>query len=143
MRSQTVRHALAAAVLTTLCLVAGAAPVRAQSAVKVRSQIVEDLYDTRFIDSNVGWVVGVFGSVYKTEDSGKHWRLQKTPTTQHLYSVSFSDVKNGWAAGRGGEIIHTTDGGATWYEQQSNTKKHLFKIQFVDPNEGWAVGSTN
>src|SRR5258706_15590718 len=106
MRSQTVRHFVAAA-LTALCLLAGSAPVVAQTAVKARSQIVEDLYDTRFVEAQVGWVVGVFGSVYRTDDSGKHWKPQKTPTEQHLYRVSFSDVKNGWAVGRGGEIIHT------------------------------------
>lgn len=136
MHSQTVRRALVAALMALgLC----AAATRA-GGVNVPSQIVEDLYDVRFIDRNEGWVVGVFGAVYQTLDGGKHWTQQRTPTTQHLYGVSFTDVKNGWAAGRGGEIIHTTDGGANWYRQQSNTTKHLFKIHFVDPNEGWAVG---
>jgi photosystem II stability/assembly factor-like uncharacterized protein len=92
MRSKTVRHSLVAAALAALLLPTGSPVAVAQTGVKARSQIVEDLYDTRFIDANTGWVVGVFGSVYHTDDGGKHWSQQKTPTTQHLYSVSFVDV---------------------------------------------------
>jgi photosystem II stability/assembly factor-like uncharacterized protein len=128
------------AALTALGVCMLTARAEAEGGVRVRSQIVEDLYDTRFIDANDGWTVGAFGAVYRTLDGGTHWEQQRTPTTQHLFGVSFTDAKNGWAAGRGGEIIHTTDGGENWYQQNSNTTKHLFKIQFVDPNEGWAVG---
>src|SRR5437660_604978 len=94
MRSQTVRHSLVAASVTALSLLAGSTPTVAQTAIKARSQIVEDLYDTRFVEADVGWVVGVFGSVYQTTDGGKHWTQQRTPTSQHLYSVSFADGKN-------------------------------------------------
>ena len=136
---RTAPRAVVAAVLV-FGLHASATRALAEGGVKVRSQIVEDLYDTRFVDVNRGWAVGGFGAVYRTLDGGKHWAQQRTPTTQHLFGVSFTDVNNGWAAGRGGEIIHTTDGGENWYEQTSNTTKHLFKIHFIDPNEGWAVG---
>ena len=137
MLARTVRRLLVP-VLTTLVLSAwhsaGAADVKA------RSQIVEDLYDTKFLDAREGWAVGVFGAVYHTTDGGKHWQQQQTPTTQHLYGVAFTDAKNGWAVGRSGEILNTPDGGVHWTEQQSNTKKHLFNVDFVDPREGWAVG---
>jgi len=139
MPAQTMRRWLMAAVLATPPCVLVASHASAQG-LKIRSQIVEDLYDTQFLDANEGWAVGVFGSVYHTTDGGKHWDLQQTPTTQHLYSVSFTDVKNGWAVGRSGEIINTPDGGVHWVKQQSNTQKHLFKVEFLDPKEGWAVG---
>lgn len=107
---------------------------------KAKSQIVEDLYDTAFVDPNQGWAVGVFGAVYQTSDAGKTWKQQTTPTTQHLYSVSFVDAKNGWAVGRSGEILHTADGGQHWKKQSSGTTKHLFKVAFPTPTQGWAVG---
>jgi photosystem II stability/assembly factor-like uncharacterized protein len=140
MRSNTIRHALGVAIAAFVAAVAASAPALGQGGVKVRSQIVEDLYDARFIDAREGWVVGQFGSIYHTTDGGRSWTAQATPTTQHLYGVAFADAKNGWAVGRGGEIVHTGDGGAHWTEQQSNTKKHLFKVCFLDPQEGWAVG---
>jgi photosystem II stability/assembly factor-like uncharacterized protein len=107
---------------------------------KAKSQIVEDLYDTAFVDANQGWAVGVFGAVYHTADAGKHWTIQATPTTQHLYGVSFIDAKTGWAVGRSGEILHTADGGEHWTQQTSGTPKHLFKVEFTTPTEGWVVG---
>ena len=138
MLAQTVRRVFVPVVLAMVWLCASRAAV-AQD-IRVRSQIVEDLYDTQFVDANEGWAVGVFGAIYHTSDGGKHWQQQQAPTTQHLYGVSFTDVKNGWAVGRSGEILNTPDGGAHWVEQQSNTRKHLFKVRFLDTREGWAVG---
>lgn len=139
MCAETVRRWSIVAVLATVSLALATHDAIGQG-LRIRSQIVEDLYDAQFLDPNEGWVVGVFGSVYHTRDGGKHWELQKTPTTQHLYSVSFTDVKNGWAVGRSGEIIATSDGGAHWFKQQSNTPKHLFKSFFQSTSDGWAVG---
>lgn len=138
MLAQTVRRVFVPAVLTAVLFCASHAA--AAQDIKARSQILEDLYDTQFIDANAGWAVGVFGAIYHTSDGGKHWQQQQTPTTQHLYGVSFTDVRNGWAVGRSGEIVNTSDGGVHWVEQQSNTRKHLFKVRFLDAREGWAVG---
>ena len=139
MSAESIRGRLLPAVVTILCLGIGASSAAAQG-LKARSQIVEDLYDTQFLDANEGWAVGVFGTVYHTTDGGKHWQQQKTPTTQHLYGVSFVDVKNGWAVGRSGEVLSTPDGGEHWVEQKSNTQKHLFRVDFLNTSEGWAVG---
>lgn len=136
--AQSVRRFVVA--VLAACVFSRAAPRALEQHITARSQIVEDLYDTQFVDADEGWAVGVFGAVYHTSDGGKHWQQQQTPTTQHLYGVSFSDVRNGWAVGRSGEILNTPDGGVHWTEQQSNTRKHLFKVRFLDPREGWAVG---
>lgn len=127
--------------LVLLMLIAAMVPpAGAVSALKARSQIVEDLYDTQFVTPDEGWTVGVFGSIYHTADGGKHWKIQETPTIQHLYGVAFADAKKGWAVGRGGEILHTIDGGQTWGRQKSGVEKHLFKVIFTDEKNGWAVG---
>jgi photosystem II stability/assembly factor-like uncharacterized protein len=126
--------------LLALSSLAIEAPLGSAERSSVRSQIVEDLYDTQLVDPDDGWAVGAFGAVYHTSDGGRHWQMQHAPTTQNLFGVSFSDVRNGWAVGRSGTIIHTTDGGAHWTAQQSSTAKHLFKVCFIDSREGWAVG---
>ena len=135
------RRWLTPALLTAAML--GVLPARGASGeggAHPRPQIVEDLYDAHFLDPAQGWVVGAFGSIYHTADGGRHWRAQKTPSTQHLYGVSFADAERGWAVGRSGEVLYTHDGGEHWVEQKSGTGKHLFKVCFLDAREGWAVG---
>ena len=112
----------------------------ATDALFIKSQVVEDLYDAHFITPERGWAVGVFGSVYHTQDGGRHWNMQSTPTIQHLYSIDFADENRGWAVGRGGEILFTADGGKSWVLQKSGTPKHLFKVTATGPNTVWAVG---
>lgn len=127
---------LASAALTLASFAAVAAD---GESVRPRSQIVEDLYDAAFVDAERGWVVGSFGSIYRTTDAGRHWQSQSIPTAKHLYGVSFVDAACGWAVGRGGLVLHTDDG-ERWSMQRSGTDKHLFKVDFVDAREGWAVG---
>src|SRR5713226_9442412 len=94
MCAQTVRRRLVPSVLAILWLALGSVSVFALG-LKGRSQIVEDLYDTQFIDANEGWAVGVFGAVYHTTDGGKHWQQQPTPSTQHLYGVRSEERRVG------------------------------------------------
>lgn len=135
--SARVRALFPALLLLSTSLVA---PAWSAEALKARSQIVEDLYDTHFVNPDEGWTVGVFGSIYHTSDGGRHWKIQETPTIQHLYSVTFVDAKKGWTVGRGGEILHTADGGQTWIHQNSGSDKHLFRVVFTSEENGWAVG---
>ncbi|MEA2625228.1 MAG: hypothetical protein QOD06_1273 [Candidatus Binatota bacterium] len=134
---------LVVATATTGCSTTSEKPISGSAvgpSVRARSQIVEDLYDTEFVTPDLGWAVGVFGSVYRTDDGGRHWKMQPTPTTEHLFSVVFTDERTGWACGRQGVVLHTEDGGGAWTLQQSGTDKHLFAIEFAGVSNGWAVG---
>ncbi|HUI25882.1 MAG TPA: YCF48-related protein [Candidatus Kryptonia bacterium] len=103
-------------------------------------RITDNLYGTSFATDRVGWVVGAFGTIYRTRDSGRTWQPQVSHTQEPLFSVDFVDEQHGWAVGRSGVVLHTDDGGDSWSVQASHTEQHLFRVDFVDPSVGCAVG---
>ncbi|MCG6963541.1 MAG: hypothetical protein LJE95_09775 [Acidobacteria bacterium] len=119
------------------------------------------LQGIQFIDSKVGWAVGVryIGDdpwpehravVYHTEDGGQRWTQQYAPDLQiSLTDVDFVDAKHGWAVGfltnsgeEGGATFHTTDGGATWERQDpGGFFDLLWDVQAADANRAYIVGA--
>lgn len=87
------------------------------------------LQSVSFISKNVGWAVGVLGSIIKTTDGGKNWQLQKCGVPNYLFSVSFADSINGTIVGQFGIILNTRDGGITWQIQSSGTTKNHRKAE--------------
>ena len=103
------------------------------------SGISESLNDVYFIDSNVGWAVGMNGSIIKTSDAGTTWLTQISGTNNELKSVHFIDTNVGWIVG-GNTILKTTDSGISWVKHITNTDYWLNSVFFVSQNDGWAVG---
>ncbi len=100
------------------------------------------LFNTQFISSSVGWAVGEFGTILKTTDGGVTWFQQMIQTYYDLYSVCFVSPTVGWVTGSGGLIFQTIDGGDTWTLQNSNTTATFFAIYFRTSTIGWAVGTS-
>ncbi|MBN2107428.1 MAG: hypothetical protein JW832_08365 [Deltaproteobacteria bacterium] len=90
-------------------------------------------------DKNV-WIVGNYGVIYHSADSGASWTKQESGVETLLCDIVFLDDTCGWAAGSRGLILHTADGGATWRTQESGTRRHLLALWFADKDHGWAVG---
>lgn len=121
-----------------LCLVAvSPAPKRAFAS---PSPILDHLYGVSYPNSRDGWVVGAFGTIFRTSDGGQSWKVQDSSTTRQLYDVDFVDEQNGWIVGLSGLVLRTANGGNTWERQESGTDKHLFAVDFVDTEHGVAVG---
>ncbi|HVN83929.1 MAG TPA: YCF48-related protein [Candidatus Binatia bacterium] len=116
------------------------ASARVWAAPPAPDRIADNLYGTSFASDHDGWVVGAFGTIYRTRDAGRTWRPQVSHTQESLFSVDFVDTDHGWAVGRSGTILHTDDGGETWAAQSGHTEQHLFRVDFVDPVFGIAVG---
>jgi photosystem II stability/assembly factor-like uncharacterized protein len=95
-----------------------------------------------FVNSNIGWAVGVSGAILKTTDGGTTWVAQTSGTSYTFYGVYFTDVNTGWAVGQVGMIYKTIDGGTTWFAQTSNTTNPLTNIFMINTNTGWAVGAS-
>ncbi|MBW2221725.1 MAG: hypothetical protein JRF22_04270 [Deltaproteobacteria bacterium] len=56
------------------------------------------IYDIYFTDRNRGFILGVDGTLLKTEDGGKEWKKIDSATEQSLYSISVVGDKC-WAVG--------------------------------------------
>jgi len=98
------------------------------------------LFGVHFKNSNLGWICGDSGLLYKTINGGTNWSVKSTPTSQRLYDIFFINDSSGWAVGRSGAIIHTIDYGETWTSQSTPTSSRLYGIHFIDDNNGFAVG---
>jgi len=146
------------------------------------------LRDVDFIDAEHGWVVGDNGleggkggktvpkgepthyvrkpghsisppsTILHTDDGGKTWHFQSTPTNFILRHIQMIDHKIGYiVSGVGhehadGDIIYTDTGGANW-RLGSWPKEHakycarnayrtLWNVFFIDRKIGWVVGSS-
>jgi photosystem II stability/assembly factor-like uncharacterized protein len=101
----------------------------------------ENLRGLWFSDSAHGWVVGVSGTILRTEDGGASW-TRRNPTALQLNSVSFSGTLDGWAVGEGGVILGTHDGGDSWYiVQPSVTALSLRGVWRRTATRAWAGGA--
>ena len=84
----------------------------------------DSLYAVDAVDADVAWVVGNYGTILKTIDSGNTWVQQDAPSTNiQFYDVSAVDNDTAWASGRTfyseGLLLKTTDGGDTWISLNS------------------------
>ena len=60
-----------------------------------------------FPDANTGYIVGNFGTILKTVNSGLTWTALSCGTTRHLNSVCFINANTGFAVGDSGLILKT------------------------------------
>ena len=107
-----------------------------------------NLHDV-FIAEMTGWIVGDWGTLLKTTDSGQTFTKVDGSAfgRKSLRGVHFVDNTYGWVvtyntpedSENAGYIYHTNDGGQTW-EVQFSTQPALFSVHFVDRMTGWVVG---
>lgn len=69
-----------------------------------------------FADDRLGWAVGHWGMVLRTEDGGDSWVMQREASMEDrpLFGVHFFDAQNGVAVGLWSLVLTTTDGGKNW-----------------------------
>ena len=97
------------------------------------------LYDMSFINDTTGWLVGSWGLIMKTTNTGLKWIKKTSGTNQHLITVHFENENVGWCAGASGIVLKTEDGGESW-NIVSNLPATVTSLHFINENIGWAVG---
>jgi photosystem II stability/assembly factor-like uncharacterized protein len=108
--------------------------------VKETGYVEPNLNAVYFSSPSVGWIVGEFGLVLKTDDGGKSWNSQRYGgDLPQLYAVKFLDDHHGWALGQAGSLIQTTDGGKRWSSVEIATKRDLYNAS-LDGQRGIIVG---
>jgi hypothetical protein len=88
-----------------------------------------------------GWIVGEYGIILYTIDTGNTWNQQFSFTTNNLNSVSFLDSLTGFAAGNGGTILKTSNGGVNWYSKISGTNQNLNCVFSLSSNRIFVAGN--
>lgn len=63
-----------------------------------------------FINSQIGWVAGADGIIYKTTNAGQNWSSVSVNGSIDFKSIHFADTQHGWVVGSSGVIARTTDG---------------------------------
>ncbi|GEM_PF-4381906 len=92
----------------------------------------------RFVDNNVGWIVGQAGQLYKTVDGGKTWTRVPLGTRQSLADIAIQrGGPYGWIVGSSGTALYTTDKGTTWsFAPQVGAPDNLTGLYlYPSPNE--------
>jgi photosystem II stability/assembly factor-like uncharacterized protein len=99
------------------------------------------------VNQNIIWASGTGGTVVRTIDGGKTWKVNKVPAAEKL---DFRDIEAFDAniayivsigEGESSRIYKTIDGGETWKLQFQNTEPKAFfdAIAFWDKNNGVAM----
>jgi hypothetical protein len=81
------------------------------------------IIDLDFVGPNIGYLLDARGTLWKTTNGGRNWKL--LPGVGWVgYEVEFSSPLNGYLAVRGfgsiragGVVLRTTDGGRSWHPQ--------------------------
>jgi photosystem II stability/assembly factor-like uncharacterized protein len=109
--------------------------------------------DVFFVNSDIGFVVGYNGDIYKTTDSGESWTKQNSGTTLHLHSVFFLNENIGFASGqtmncldadcnKGSIFLRTINGGETWTKTFFPDYTRISSLKFFDDLKGIALVQT-
>ncbi len=98
-----------------------------------------NLNDIKSISKNEVIVVGDYGTILKSINSGKDWQLIESRLNSNLNSISVVG-NNIWICGDGGIIINSSDYGTSWNYQTSNTSSNLNSIFFLDSLNGFSGG---
>lgn len=88
------------------------------------------------------WIVGEFGTIFRSEDLGRSWirgsidrsQMDNTDTgvavagDPYLFTVRFSGERDGLSAGLGGVVLRSLDGGRHWSYAATDPRRSFFSI---------------
>jgi photosystem II stability/assembly factor-like uncharacterized protein len=98
-------------------------------------------WDIAFRNSQEGWLVGLYGSCYKTTNAGQNWNAISPPISERsLFGVCFPPSSRAVIIG-GEQIARSSDGGASWAITYNSGGQQLNSVSFADSSVGWVVGS--
>jgi len=100
---------------------------------QLTSGTTADLHAVHFpAGTQVGYAVGIAGTILKTTDGGTTWAPESSGTGNLLHSVYFLNDLTGFAVGERSAAVKTTDGGATWTTVTISGTDPLHSVQFPE-----------
>ena len=114
---------------------------------KVNTNSYPSFQDICFLNDNTGWVVGLAGAIYKSNDGGQSWQEQRSNTTSSLDCFFSLDDQKIFVGGANSCFLRTSDGGATWVadsvKEIPTGTATINAIYFSDDLKGWILASTS
>ena len=99
------------------------------------------MFSVNFIKKRVGWAVGQYGIVLRTNNGGFKWEALSSGTTTNLNSIISLSEQELYAVGDRGLILYSSDAGDTWQQQHTDIDNDLYTIVCSeDKNTLWIVG---
>ena len=88
------------------------------------------------------WIVGEFGTIFRSEDLGRSWIRGSIERSQmddsdpgvavaedpYLFTVRFSGERDGLSVGLGGVVLRSLDGGRHWSYAATDSQRSFFSV---------------
>ncbi len=86
-----------------------------------------------FTSSDVGFVCGYDGGIYKTTNAGVSWKQVRKDNSAfsartHFNKIRFSGANKGFAVGNNGEVFYSDDAGENWKQSDNFPDEHLYSV---------------
>jgi photosystem II stability/assembly factor-like uncharacterized protein len=98
-------------------------------------------FSSFYFKDTIGYMVGSYGKIYKTTNTGNSWIALSSGTTNNLLSVFFTNTNIGYVLDESLTIFKTSNAGATWLQISNNIIMDFKSIYYIDSITGYAVGS--
>lgn len=98
------------------------------------------LVSIAFLNGDVGYAVGYWGTIVTTTDGGNNWKKVPIGTNNYLTGVYFIDQKRGFIIGEFGTLMTTMDGGKSWKQMLGKGLDVMLNGVDFHENHGWVVG---
>ncbi len=93
------------------------------------------IWSVFFIDHERGWVGGIRGDIWRTDDGGLTWARHHSGVDRAIKGIHFTSRTEGRAVGGNGEILETSNGGRDWrmihYIEKSSTDLDYFDGEYL------------
>lgn len=105
------------------------------------SNTTDSLFSVKFLNNNLGVVVGEGGTILRTTNNGSNWQAIASPISTSLYNLTVKPNASMVACGASGAVIASVDSGQTWQPLNTGIFTSLYDINFPCPDTGYAVGA--
>ncbi|MFH1161608.1 MAG: T9SS type A sorting domain-containing protein [bacterium] len=95
-----------------------------------------------FPSSNIGFIAGGGGRVYKTNDKGATWIESIINPGVIWNDIFFINDSCGFVVGTQANVYYTSDAGGNWVKQQIPTYNDLIRVVFVSDSTGFICSYT-
>jgi len=93
---------------------------------------VDPFLDVLFVSESLGFAVGAYGMLYRTDDGGDSWHLAiegiDNAERFHYYGIAAADASTLFLSGEAGLLYVSGDGGASWQRVTDLYEGSLFGV---------------